>query len=228
MPSAMCWAAAALIVAAGCGGPQHAEATRTAAADEHQGPDQGCRACDVTGAGRVELRTVTSPTVRTFELRIEASPGAGAAAGPGFAGVGVAATGHVRLAELPAGAGAVVEGTVDTIESCWRQVSAPGHSPLYAVLGGTIVHPVNGAARFRAVITDRDPFDATLAVVTDVWLVGGFAIVAGDLDVHGLGACEVPCAQRGLCMCSHDPLACEPCGLGEAHHQDAGPAPAVP
>lgn len=202
------WAAAvALAVAVGCGGPNHEAVTTTAAKDEHQGPDRGCHECKVTGGGQVRLGE------QTFQFQIEAIPESGPAAGPGFGGVGVAAKGHLRFQLLPANLDLQVEGAVDTIVRCWRE-----NGVLFSEISGTITHPANGSARFTAIAIDRgEPEDDSIQLVTSVWVVPTLEVSNGNVQVHGLAACEAECPEE-WCLCPEDRLTCEPCHPQDPQH----------
>jgi hypothetical protein len=190
------WIAAATWAAvAACGGAAERAVSRTPGLDGHAGPDQGCHACKVTGGGQVVVSR------QEVQLTVDAIPETGAAAGPGFAGQGVAAKGQLRLQSVPAGGIVDVVGEVDTILGCAREGGV-----LVATFSGTIP----GEGRFTAVVADRPEPAADSVAFLDPVEIPSIAVAHGNLQVHARERCEVPC-EPGQCLGHDDHLTCEPC-----------------
>jgi hypothetical protein len=187
--------AAALAAVAACGGAAERAMSRTPGLDGHAGRDQGCRACKVTGGGRVVVSR------QHVQLTVDAIPEPGAAAGPGFAGQGVAAKGQLRIQSVPAGGIVDVVGEVDTILGCAREGGV-----LVATFSGTIP----GDGRFTAVVADRQEPGADAVAFLDPLGIPSIAVVHGKLQVHAPERCETPC-EPGQCLAHDDHLGCEPC-----------------
>lgn len=170
------WAAIAAVAAvAACGGAGERAVSRTPGLDDRAGPDQVCHACEVTGGGQVVVSR------QEVQLTVEAIPETGAAAGPGFAGQGVAARGQLRFQSVPAGGIVDVMGEVDTILGCTREGGV-----LVATFSGTIA----GDGRFTAVVADRQEPGADTVAVLEPVAIPSIAVAHGNLQVHARERCE--------------------------------------
>jgi hypothetical protein len=185
------WVVAACVAATGCGGGAFAAASQ-ASIDEHTGTDEVCGRCALTGSG-----ADGAPSGVVDSFTVDVVPGTG----PGYGGVGVAASGHVAFTEQPYAALRPISGTIDTIERCVRQ-------------GGTLIAMVSGSVdgtpgtRFEAEVFDFAGSQADRIGYSDgsSWLG-----LDGTIQVTGLAACAgPPTCGEGQCFCAESGQ-CEPC-----------------
>lgn len=197
------WVAAAAIAAAACGGANPVVQT-AGTVDEHQGSDAVCDQCKVTGGGQFQVGE------QRIEFTVRAIPESGPAAGPGFGGEGIAASGQVDLHPVGMDGSALQRGIVDTILGCTRTDG---------VLTATFSGSYSGG-RFTATVTDRGESGTADAVgVAGSLAFGPITVANGNVQVHELAACHAPCTE-GMCWCAPSQQ-CEPCG--EANHHEPVP-----
>jgi hypothetical protein len=191
------WSAAALI-AAGCGGGTGNVAVERAKDDGKTAlaQDVVCAKCIVAGDGQSDSGS---------DWQVSAMPVLGPAAGPGFGGHGIAATGFLRIQHPD---GTCLDWAIDTILSCSR---VNGHAD--AVVWGT------SPAGFRFFM-NASAGSNTLAVAPDqatlppghtggAFQLNGVSPGTGHLDVDKLDRCE-PLCLAGECLCPQSGQ-CEPC-----------------
>lgn len=184
------WAAAALVAATGCGSGSTASSP-TIVTDEHEGEDEVCVECKVTGGGVFVL--LDGQRV-TFGLNAVPT-GSGAAEG------------HIEIQLHDPDDGTNIFGTVDTIVGCSRNDGV-----LIGTFQGTLR---DGATPFEVTVEDagepgRDDTIKFPPLTDDI----AFALEqGGNLQVHELDQCQPPptVCPVGQCSCPDDPTQCEPC-----------------
>ena len=198
------WALAAVLVA-GCGAGHHLDDLPAAARpSSHASAPAACGGCAVSADGSLAVGDAQE------RLSVLVVPGSG----PGYAGQGLAATGHFEM-----GWPFAFAGEVDTLDSC-----GPTGTGRTARASGPITSP--GGGRFTVDLTEGQGAPDTLSLVATYAAKPSDRLVEtevrGEVHVDERPPCEnasqspqggggAGCPE-GHCRCPEDPDSCAPCG----------------